>query len=617
MEKLKVKKFAALLMAGVMIFTLAACDDPEPEPTIPDPVIDIEPPSVPDPDPAPAAVEATVDFEDGNMGFIMMYTAPVNADHSEVSLVSYNGGTALQVRNMNGRAPYIGIDASSILGADIANVASIEMSIGTAYDTGRFSASSGRIVSWVGENLAEVNDPFSVFIPTRNPNIARSTSVEGQFVAGANNIVIVYFNNDVGPSEGNGNATIFIEYIRFLDANGNVLKGDTSVAFDPPAGFDDDGGLDVNLFHLAHALEVAGFSGANGGAWSQVYVELNEEELDMLVPGSMIEVAYASDEPIWLGYNGENGWLRGIDDDYSHSLAYLATGGGVAQWTYEQLVEFWGEGFKETLGELFVEAANDWEVLSLRIGMAQNVSLLGSAVEVAGFSGAGGGGWSQAYVPLSDEEKELLVPGSVIEIAFASEAPPWLGYNGENGWIRAISDDYNYYEGEVGEGVIQWPYEVLVGYWGEGFVDTLDELFVEAWNDWEVLSLRIGKPFQKARGFMAEVAEFAGQSGGGWSQAYIELSEDEKDMLTDGSFITVYYASDEPPWLGYNGENGWLRAISDDYNYNEMTWVDGMVQISYDMMIAYWGEGFTATLETLFIEAWNDWEVMALFIGRS
>ena len=622
---MKLKKLTALLLSGLLALSLVACAVDEPEVT-PEPVVeDVTPTPAPpdpvdDPDPVPVAVEASIDFEDGNFDFVQMYTAPVNAAEALLQLASYEGSSALQVINLSGQVPYVAIDVSSILGPDVVNVASVEMSLGTTYVGGGFSAASGRIIAWVGEKLEEVVDTFSIYVPNQNPKVVTASAFAGQFVAGANNIFIIQLNEDLGPSEGNGDATLYIDDIRFLDAAGNLIKGDTAVAFNAPAGFEAGAELDPNLYYLADAVEVAGLAGARDAAWSQGYVGLSAEEKALLVPGSMIEVVYKSDLPVWVGYNGEAGWIRAIDDStYDYSVAYVSADNSVVQWPYEQLLERWGEGFEEGISELFVEAANDWEVLSVRIGQAQNLSPLGNAVEITGFSGVSDGGWAQAYVPLSDEEKELLVPGSVIEVVYNSEEPVWVGYNGENGWMRGFpGQDIDYGVGARGEGIVQWPYEMLTEEWGDGWVETIGELFVEAWNDWEVLSVRIGKPFEKSKGVMHEITGFAGTSGGGWAQAYVGLSDAEKALLTPGSFINVYYASEEPVWLGYNGEAGWMRAFVDgEIDYSVFTYTDTIVQTSFEQLTESWGDGWVDTIAELFVEAWNDWEVMAVYIGRN
>jgi hypothetical protein len=89
MKKLKSKKLLSLLMAGTMVLSMAACGGEEA--STPDPTQAPAPTEAPaaeptaEPAPAPVVEDASIDFEDGNMGFLQVYTVPANADAANAS----------------------------------------------------------------------------------------------------------------------------------------------------------------------------------------------------------------------------------------------------------------------------------------------------------------------------------------------------------------------------------------------------------------------------------------------------------------------------------------------------------------------------------------------------
>ncbi|MCL2717771.1 MAG: hypothetical protein FWE14_03205 [Lachnospiraceae bacterium] len=599
---MKAKKLVALLLAGVLTLSLTACGSEEQETIAPAPVVEESAP-IPAPEVVPEEPrEVSIDFADGNYGFIAMYTGPVNADNSELSVVDWNGSKALQVKNVDGQKSYIAIDIGSVLGNDIANLAGIDMTIGTSHDGG-FSAISGKYQAWVGNQLYSNTEAFSVYLANRNPNRGVvSNEITDLFTAGTENLLIMYLDTDTGPEQGNGFVTFYIGDIRFLDSAGNTLKGDSTVAFNGPDAFYDEGGLDRNMYYLANAVEVDGFAGTGGGGWSQVYVALSDDEKAMLVPGSMIEINYNSAGPAWVGYNGDD-WIR-VNWDHESIL----TGDGIVQFSFEQMEAAFGEGFAGNDFELFVEASEDFEVLNLRIGTAVPIYALGKQHDIAGFAGTGGGGWSQVYVPLTDEEKAMLVPGSVIEIAYASAGPAWVGYNGDD-WIRVNWDHESIL---TGDGIVQFSFEEMEAAFGEGFAGNDFELFVESSEDFEIFHVKIGLPILKSKVVETEITGFAGTGGGGWSQVYVPLTDDEKALLVPGAIITFAFDSIGTAWIGYNGAD-WIRV---NWDADAVNSGGGLAQSTFEEMEAAFGEGFADTDFELFVEASEDFEVFYLKIGN-
>ena len=88
----------------------------------------------------------------------------------------------------------------------------------------------------------------------KNPKVTTVKIPEGcNFVADANNIMLINLNDDTSLKAGGGAATFYIDDICFYDAAGNILTADTSVAFVNPEGFEKTG-LDSNLLYLDNAV---------------------------------------------------------------------------------------------------------------------------------------------------------------------------------------------------------------------------------------------------------------------------------------------------------------------------------------------------------------------------
>lgn len=587
-----------------------------------------EEPPVPAAEEAPPAEaeegEASIDFEDGNMGFVAMYTVPANADNSELSLVDYNGCKALQVKNVDGNVPYVAFDISSLLGADVAKVATIEMCIGVSYDNDKFSACAGKIVAWSGEKLVETTDEWSVYLKTKNPKVATAKIDAGEeFVADCNNIFMVTLSTDNGVAEGNGHATMYLDHIRFLDASGNLLKADTTATFEAPKGFVKEG-RDVNLCYLANPYEVEGFA-VSAGAWAQAGVDVTDAIKEALVPGSIIEVTYKADAPVWLvavsDGNPNGDWIRvGINDDFV-SQGYVASDLSTVQYTYEQLEAALGKDFLNTLAVLQCESSADWEVFSMNIGQKSNFAALGSATPLEGFA-VKAGAWAQAGVELTDEMKALLVPGAIIEADYSADVPVWLvavsDGNPNGDWIRVgIDDEFNTLGG-VYDGKVQYTYEQLEAALGKGFLSTLVTLQCESSVDWEVYGVSVGKAIVPAKG-VTTLEGFAVKADA-WSQAGIDVTDEMKTLLVPGAVINVNYSADIPVWLvavsDGNPNGDWIRVAVEEENYVcQGAYTDSFVQFTYEQLTEKLGADFLKTLAVLQCESSVNWEVYNVSIG--
>lgn len=312
--------------------------------------------------------EVSIDFENGNKGFVTVYTQVTNADPSLLEIVDYHGSKALKVTNAEGKIPYVAFDIGSMLGERISEIKTIEMTIGTEYATGKFSALSGKIISWAGVDATEYQDAWAVYIESKNPNKAVAKIDAGEeFVADADNIIMITIDTDNGLTEGNGNANLYIDDIRFLDALGNVMQVDTTIAFVKPKAFE---GSDKDLSNLTELSEVIEFTGfeKKADAWAQDGLEMPQEIIDALVPGAIIEIEYMSESgDMWIVLpDAQVGWSR-IGDGINEK-AYINQSKNIAQITYEQIVAVCGED-KSTWGaRLQTESSGDWEVYRVIVG---------------------------------------------------------------------------------------------------------------------------------------------------------------------------------------------------------------------------------------------------------
>lgn len=624
------QKLLAVVLSAAMVLSLAACGSGEGGASVtatPTPGGD-NPPVTATPTPVAevsAPKEVSINFEDGNFSFTKVYTKPANADAAtNVTVADFNGSKALQVAKTDkNKVPYVAFDLSSLLGANISKLATVEMTMGVSYADGSFSAVSGEIEAWIGEALEKNAAGWSVYLAKKNPYVATYTLPEDKAFTADNNIIVVQMKEDTGAAE-HGNATLYIDDIRFLDAAGNLLTADSSVAFATPEGFENTG-HDINLCYVDNEVALEGFAVSAGG-WSQAGIDLTDEQRALIVPGSVITVNYKCDEPVWLLAIGENplgGWLRGVNQDTFVVDGYVASDNSCVQYTYEQLAAYFGDGFEQYLTTLQCEGKADWEVFSVTVGTKSNFATLGSKTALEGFA-VSAGGWAQAGIDLTDEQRALLVPGCVVEVNYKCDEPVWLLAIGENplgGWLRGVNQDDFIVDGAVSADgtTVQYTYEQLAAYFGDGFEQYLTTLQCEGKADWEVYSISVGKPIYPAHNVVT--VEGLTASAGGWAQAGIDLTDEQRALFAPGCVVTINYKCDEPVWFVAVGENplgGWLRAVNQDtFVVDGAAAEDGsFVQYTYEQLATYLGEDFGQYLATLQCEGKADWEVYSVTVGQ-
>lgn len=384
-------KLFACLLAGTMAVSLAACGSGSkssanaPANDTPNSTEAAQGETTGDTAPA---VDASIDFEDGNFGFVKEYLGGGNASELEVSVEDFEGSKCLKVKNVGGQKMYLGIDVSSLLGAKVAKVATIEMQLGVEYDDGSFSSVEGNIYTWTGTDLTESKYGWSVYLPSKDPNTAKAELKE-KFVPDAKNIIILSLETDNG-AEAHGPATLYVDNIVFKDEDGKKIDADTAASFDEPEGYEHVEDLS-NLTPLTDEVD-SGWAGSGKG-WGQDGFDMadNPDFMNALVPGSVIQIEYKSaadsgDETksnlMWVVMNGaEVGWSRvgqgavdgTAEDDPKFTTTTYNDSHNICQITYEQIMQVCGDPNEAGHGwgtTMQFEAATDWEVYSVKIGMA-------------------------------------------------------------------------------------------------------------------------------------------------------------------------------------------------------------------------------------------------------
>jgi hypothetical protein len=570
----------------------------------------------PEPEPAPAEPEVTevsVDFEDGNYAFALPYLVPADAGNVEVSVADFGGSKALAAKLVDGKALYVGIDVSSLLGDKVADVKTIEMTMGTSFDDGSFNATSGQITAWSGADLVQTSDTWSVFVENKNPKVAVATLDAGEeFVAGANNIIVVNLNDNAGV-DAHGNPTLYLDNLRFLDGSGNLLTADTAVAFAAPKGYENTSKDMTHLAYLKNAVELEGFA-VSGAEWSQAGVDLTPEVQELLVPGSIVEIEYSSESgDIWLVVtNAVNGWTR-INNE---GRSLKNTTKNVAQIPYEDIIAACGgDDASALVGQLQCESDKPWEVYSVKIGTDSGIKPLKNPTEVEGFA-VSADGWAQAGVDLTPELQALLVPGAVVEVEYTSESGNiWLVVtNAVNGWTRINDGGKATSNGKVA----QFTYEdIMAACGGDDATALTGQLQCESELPWEVYSVKVGVPADIVPlTNVVDLPGFAVKVDAEWSQAGIDITPEIQALLVPGSVVEVEYTSESGNiWLVVtNAVNGWTR-INDG---GRATITGKVAQFTYeDIMAACGGDDATALTGQLQGESEKPWEIYRVGIGTA
>ena len=609
-------------MAGTMAVSLTACSNNANSDTTTAPSTTTEAVTTTEAatETTPAAPEVTsnasIDFEDGQMGFVEAYSAPANAADVELNVVDFDGSKALEIKNLSGKVPFVGIDVSSLCGANTSKIASVSMKIGVSYEDGSFSACAGKITTWTGEELVQTGYDWSVYMESKNPKVATIDVSGVPFVADANNIMVLSLDTDNGVDAGHGNATLYVDDITFYDASGNVLTADQSVAFAAPAGYSDSGRDSSNLFAVKNAVEFEGFQ-TSADAWAQAGFTMPQEILDALVPGSVVEIEYKSETGnMWLVMNeAQAGWMRvgqaGTDDP-----AYQNNSHNIAQVTYEQLAALCTDDVSTWGSTMQCESDGAWEVFSVKVGQqAKNIAVV-NGVDFAGFA-TKAGAWSQDGFDMPQEIIDALVPGAVVEVTYSSETGNmWLVMpDSTAGWMRvgqAGTEDPALCDGQK----CYVTYEQIAALCGDDVSTWGARMQCEADGEWEVYSVKVGTAAEFAP--VNKLVAFEGfeTSGDAWAQAGFTMPQEILDALVPGAVVTIQYSSETGNiWIVMNeAQAGWMRvgqAGTEDPALCNGTYA----QITYEQLAALCTDDVSTWGSTMQCEADGAWEVYGVWVS--
>ena len=560
--------------------------------------------------------DASVDFEDGQMGFVQAYSAPANAADVELSVQDFDGSKALAVKNLTGKVPFVGIDVSSLCGASVADVAAVSMKLGVSYEDGSFSACAGKITTWTGTDLVQTGYDWAVYMESKNPKVA-TVDVSGvPFTADANNIIVLSLETDNGASAGHGNATLYVDDITFYDKSGKVITADKSVAFAEPAGYSSSGRDSSNLFAVKGAVNFEGFA-TSADAWAQDGFDMPQEVIDALVPGSVVEIEYKSETGnMWLVIpDAEKGWMRvgqaGTDDP-----AYINNSGNIAQITYEQLAALCGDDVSTWGARMQCESDSAWEVFSVKVGQqAKNLALV-NAVTFEGFE-TKADAWAQDGFDMPQEVIDALVPGSVVEVTYSSETGNmWLVMpDAEKGWMRvgqAGTEDPAVCDGQK----CYVTYEQLAALCGDDASTWGARMQCESDSAWEVYSVKVGTAAEFAP--VNKLTKFEGfeTAADAWAQDGFDMPQEIIDALVPGAVVTVKYSSESGNvWLVIpDAEKGWMRvgqAGTEDPALCNGTYA----QITYEQLAALCGEDVSTWGARMQCESDSAWEVYGVWVS--
>ena len=635
---MKARKVMALFLAAAMTFSLVGCggdsaatsgdavDTPEQTTEEADAPAETEAPAD-EADSAEAAStgEVSIDFEDGVFGFVGIdKTVNSAGDDAVLSVEDFAGSKALKVTSQ-GKAPYVGIQADALLGSSASSLKTVEMSIGIENPDGTFGACSGKIYAFLGDDSVRNEAAWSVYLENDNPKTATFEVPDGQSLV-EGNYIVVSMETDTAKDKGATPANFYIDNIVFKDASGNVLAADTSAEYVAAS----TGADRSNLCSLTNAVEFEGFA-LSGGGWSQDGLEMPQEILDALVPGSVVEISYSSASgDMWIVMpDAAAGWMRvgvGNIDGSGSDAAYINSTKSTAQITYEQIAAVCGDDVSTWGARMQVEASDAWEVYSVKVGKAAPNYALADAVEFAGFT-TKGDGWAQDGFDMPQEILDALVPGSAVEITYSSEnGEIWIVMpDAAAGWMRVGQGnaDGSGADSAVFDGSKAYiTYEQIAAVCGDDVSTWGARMQCEASGAWEVYGVKVGtaKEFKMVK----NLVNFEGfsVSGDGWAQAGVAMTPEIIEALVPGSVVTISYSSENGDlWIVMNeAAAGWMRVgqgNADGSGSDSAVFNGSTCQVTYEQIAALCSDDVSTWGSTMQCEASGAWEVYSVAVGQA
>ncbi len=556
------------------------------------------------------ATAASVDFEDGSCAFVKMNLLKGTPDESLLSVTDFNGSKALYVENVSGKSMFVGINVSALVGDKITDISTIKMDIGTSRADGSFAAVSGFLYAYTGEKNAEVKvDAWSVYLETANPKTAVFDVSGAGFITGADNYIILSKETDNNTDCA---ASLYIDNITFLDASGNVIEADTSVDFGSPAGFESAGADLSNLCALAGAVTFEGFV-KSGDGWAQDGLDMPQEILDALVPGSVVEIEYTSENgDMWIVMPDAAAWTR--VGDGNNGTAYINNSHNIAQITYEQIAEFCGDDVSAWGARMQCEASGAWEVFSVKVGQKAPVYAVGNPVVFEGFEKSADA-WAQDGLDMPQEVIDALVPGSIVELDFSSESGKlWIVMPDAAAWTRV--GDGNNGSAVCVNGKCYVTYEQIAEFCGDDKSTWGARMQAESDTAWEVYGVRVGTALEMKMVNNNVAFEGFEKSADAWAQDGLDMPQEILDALVPGSVVTLNFASESGKlWIVMPDAAAWTRV--GDGNNGTAACNNGICQVTYEQIAEFCGDDVSAWGARMQAESDTAWEVYSVTVGQA
>ena len=451
-----------------------------------------------------------VSFEDGVYNFIGIDQIQPKCDAATLEIADLNGSKALKITTTQGGVPYVGIDASSLLGSNVSKLRKMTMDLTAEYPDGNFYSVSGKIYAYSGESLTKSIDDWSVYMEDKTTKQITATLDEGEeFVEGCKNIFLLSKETDNAQAAGQTPVVLYIDNIAFYDEAGNALPVDTTVSFDWPEGFGAPVAEDwSNLTRVKDEVEITDLTGASDNAWAQgpqaaTVAKGGTFDPSIITKDSIFTIYYQSEGSLWLVALSDVegapfGWQRVADN----GGAVKNDSNNICQITYQQMVDACGtDDFVTYLTALQCESDQAWAVKKVTVGTDAGLVTLKDETEITDLAGNSDAAWAQGVGAMTTIaggtfDASLIKPGCVIQIDYQSEGSIWLvacsGVEGSPFSWQRVGDN----GGAATTGkTAQITYQQMVDACGtEDFATYLEKLQCESDQEWSVNKVVIGYP---------------------------------------------------------------------------------------------------------------------------
>ena len=318
-----------------------------------------------------------VDFSNGNCAFLAAYNAPPDADPLDISLVEAGGASAVRLTLTRGATPYVVIDAGSLLGERIADLYEMQVTIAVENPDGEFHAVSGELTAFDGLNATQVSGSWSVYLESKNPNIARITVEDSTATfSGGGALFVINKKIDNALDENHRPSNLVIQRIAFFDRLGAALPVNPDAVFAPPEGF---GQVDrAGLVSVGGETLLEGAQGTSAGfGQACAFMTLKNDggvlDAALLVPGCVVTVYYASATPPELILQS---WTQGAPEGAGWAKvapSAVNASATIAQYLHADLASAFGtDAFAEYLDQLYVgDTGESLAVSAVTIALGQ------------------------------------------------------------------------------------------------------------------------------------------------------------------------------------------------------------------------------------------------------